>query len=261
MSPAKVGVFGIGISVTNYEQARDAIIAAARERRSFAVSSLAVHGLMESVRDPELARLVNQIDLVTPDGQPVRWAINILHGAGLKDRVCGPELTAMVCEAAAQQGIGVFCFGSTAQTCERFAAALRDRYPNIRIVGIQSDRFREATPEEDREDVRRINDSGAGIVLVGRGCPRQERWVATHRGRIDGAMMAVGAAFDFLAGNVKRAPVWMQRTGLEWLYRLAMEPRRLWRRYLITNGIFLFLLMREWVRRRVFGSFGGLETR
>ena len=242
MSARKVDVFGVGLSVTDYQDACNTIIAAAKERRSFAVSALAVHGLVEATANPELRDMINTIDLVTPDGQPVRWAMNLLHNAGLRERVCGSDLTWMVCREAARAEIGLYVFGSTRDTCERLVATLENSFPGIRIVGVQPDRFRDATAEEDEEDVRRINASGAGIVLVGRGCPRQERWVAMHRGRVHAAMLAVGAAFDYFAGNIKRPPRWMQRAGLEWSYRLLQEPRRLLGRYLVTNSKFLWRL-------------------
>ena len=260
MTPRKAAVFGVGISVTDYAAARDAIISAARERRSFAMSALAVHGLIEAVRDPALRQLVNQIDLVTPDGQPVRWALNLLHGTALRDRVYGPDLTALVCEAAAEQRIPIYIYGSTPETCERFVAELRRRYPSIAIAGVQPDRFRDASTQEDEEDIERINRSGAGIVLVGRGCPLQERWVAAHRNKIDAALMAVGAAFNFFAGNLMQAPKWMQRAGLEWAFRLALEPKRLWRRYTVTNSLFLCLLARDLLRKWFGRLLAGLAT-
>lgn len=235
----KVDLFGVGITVTDYDDATDRIIEAARGRESYAVSALAVHGLMEAVDDDSFGAQVNRIDLVTPDGQPVRWAMNTLHGTGLSDRVYGPDLTWRVIEAAAAEGIGIYLFGSTEETCQSFADAILHRYPEAVISGIQPDRFRDATPQEDLEDIARINSSGAGVVLVGRGCPRQERWVADHRGQVNAAMLAVGAAFDYGAGTLESPPDWMQRTGLQWLYRLAQEPGRLWRRYLITNSKFL----------------------
>ncbi|MEM9131019.1 MAG: WecB/TagA/CpsF family glycosyltransferase [Actinomycetota bacterium] len=236
----KVDLFGVGITVTTYDDATERIMAAARERRSYAVSALAVHGLMEAVDDDGFRRLVNNIDLVTPDGQPVRWAMNTLHGTALDDRVYGPDLTWHVIEAAAAEGIGIFLFGSTEETCELFVAEIKRRFPSAVIAGVQSDRFREPTPEEDEADIATINDSGAGVVLVGRGCPRQERWVATHQGKVNAAMLAVGAAFDYGAGTLSSPPAWMQRVGLQWLYRLLQEPGRLWRRYLITNSKFLY---------------------
>jgi exopolysaccharide biosynthesis WecB/TagA/CpsF family protein len=204
---------------------------------------------MMAVEDEDLRARVNRLDVVTPDGQPVRWALNALHAAGLRDRVYGPDLAGFVCGAAADAGVGVYLFGSTAATCRSMASELTRRYPGLQISGVQPDRFREATEAEDIADVERINGSGAGIVLVGRGCPRQERWVADHLGRVDAAMLAVGAAFDYFAGNLRRPPAWMQRAGLEWLYRLVQEPRRLFRRYVVYNTKFVAHFARALVRR------------
>ncbi|MDH3679843.1 MAG: WecB/TagA/CpsF family glycosyltransferase [Acidimicrobiia bacterium] len=235
----KVDLFGVGITVTDYDDATDRILEAARARTSYAVSALAVHGLMEAVDDEELRDQVNRIDLVTPDGQPVRWAMNALHHTGLTDRVYGPDLTWLVIEAAAKEGIGIYLFGSTEETCLAFAEEIVRRYPTVIISDIQPDRFRDATEIEDAADTARINKSRAGLVLVGRGCPRQERWVAAHRGRVNAAMLAVGAAFDYGAGTLGSPPPWVQRVGLQWLYRLVQEPSRLWRRYLVTNTKFV----------------------
>ena len=248
MDIGKVDVFGVGVSVTDYAQATAAIMEAAKARRTFAVTALATHGLVTAAEDESLLTLVNRIDLVAPDGQPVRWSMNILHGTGLRERVYGPDLTRMVCAAAAREGVGVYLFGSTPETCEAMVTNLRKAHPNLRIVGVQPDRFRDATPSEDEGDVARINGSGAGIVLVGRGCPRQERWVAEHRGRVSAAMLAVGAAFDYIAGNHPQPPAWMQRAGLEWAFRLSLEPRRLFRRYLVYNTKFVWRLGRAVVK-------------
>lgn len=257
----KLDLFGVGVSVTDYDAATAEILAAAAGRRSFGVSALATHGLMEAVRDPVLREQVNRLDLVTPDGQPVRWALNALHDAGLAERVYGPDLTGHVCAAAAREGVGVYLYGSTPETCAAFRAELERRYPGLHVVDVQPDRFREATEQEDASDVARINGSGAGIVLVGRGCPRQERWVADHLGRVDAAMLAVGAAFDYFAGNLRRPPAWMQRHGLEWLFRLVQEPRRLARRYLIYNSRFLIAFGQDLLRRRIRTSHDGSRRR
>ena len=207
---AKV-LFGVGISVTDYAAASAAILRGSRSKRSYAVSALATHGLTEAARHAEFGRQVNSIDLVTPDGQPVRWAMNLLHGTALSERVYGPDLVAAVCAAAAREEMSIYLFGSTEETCRIVADELPRRFPGLRIAGVQADRFREATSDEDAEDVRRIRESGADIVLVGRGCPRQERWVALHRGLVPAPMLAVGAAFDYIAGNLRRPPAWMQR--------------------------------------------------
>lgn len=247
----KVDVFGVGLSKTDYADATERIIAAGLNHQSFTMSALATHGLMEAVHDPAFLDVVNSLDLVTPDGQPVRWAMNLLHKAGLDDRVYGPDLTWKVCGAAADAGVGIYLFGSMPETCDRFVSAILAEWPHAIISDVQPDRFREATPEEDRADVERINNSGAGVVFVGRGCPRQERWVAAHKGRVNAAMMAVGAAFDYHAGQLKKPPPLMQKYGLEWLWRLGLEPKRLFRRYAVTNSQFVVALTKALARKSV----------
>lgn len=249
MDSSKVDVLGVAVSATDRDTAVADILEAARARRSCAVAALAVHGVVACLDDPDLARAVNRFDLVAPDGQPVRWAINALHGVGLPDKVAGPDLVDDLCRAAAREGIGVYFLGSTADTLHRMREALTRRHPGLVVSGLQPDRFREATATEDAADVARINASGAGIVLVGRGCPRQERWVASHHGHVHAAMLGVGAAFDYHAGTLRRAPGWMRRAGLEWVHRLAQEPRRLARRYLTTNVTFTWLVGRRLAAR------------
>lgn len=145
----------------------------------------------------------------------------------------------------------VYLFGSTPQTCDAFVQAIKAEWPHAIISDVQPDRFRDATPDEDAEDIARINDSGAGVVLVGRGCPRQEKWVGAHRGSVNAAMMAVGAAFDYHAGELRKPPPIMQKYGLEWLWRLGLEPKRLFRRYAVTNTQFCIEFSRALVSRRI----------
>lgn len=228
----------------DYDSASDLIIAYARENKSFGVSALAVHGLMESVYNAKLSRFINQIDLIVPDGQPVRWALNSFYDLGMKDRVYGPELTLRVLKKANQSALKVYLYGSTADTLQKLQEFIRTEFSKVEICGVHEDRFREATPEEDKEDIEKINASGAQIVLVGRGCPRQEFWVAQHKGKVNAVMMAVGAAFDFHAGTLKQAPRWMQNNGLEWLFRLFLEPKRLAKRYFITNTQFILAFLK-----------------
>ncbi len=246
----KLPVFGVGVNPTDYAAATLAIVEAARDHQPLSITALATHGLMTAVREPEFRQLVDDIDIVVPDGQPVRWALNHFHRAGLPDRVYGPKLALALCAEAERQGLSVFLFGSTEKTVRLLERELRRRYPALVLAGVQPDRFREATPEEDESDVSRINSSGAHIVLVGRGCPRQERWVSSHRGRIRAALVAVGAAFDYIGGTLPLPPPWMQAAGLEWLYRLWRDPRRLWRRYLRYNALFLVYSVRELARPR-----------
>ncbi len=244
-------LFGINYALVDYESASDIIIHYAKRRDSFGVSALAVHGLVTAVRDSAVGDRVKRINMVVPDGQPIRWALNSFYHTGLLDRVYGPTLTLHVLKKAGQEHLKVFLYGSTESTLTKFAAFIRNGYPGVELCGIHVDRFRDATPEEDAADILKINETGAHIVLVGRGCPRQEVWVADHLGHVHAAMMAVGAAFDFHAGTLKQAPAWMQDHGLEWFYRLLKEPGRLWKRYLVTNSIFIYLFFKhKWLRSK-----------
>lgn len=247
----QVSIFGVNYSVCDYESASQEIIDNAKQHRSYGVSALAVHGLMESFKDKSLMAQVNKLNLVVPDGQPVRWAMNAFHKTGLKERVYGPTLTLYVLKKANNNGLGVYLYGSKKETLDKLQDFIKREYPNVIISGVHIDRFREATEEEDLQDIKKINESGANIVLVGRGCPRQEKWVANHLGKINAAMMAVGAAFDFHAGTVEQAPAWMQRSGLEWLFRLTREPKRLWKRYLFTNSLFIYLFIKKSLKFKV----------
>lgn len=241
----KAKLFTPEYALVDYESASDIILKHASENKSFGVSALAVHGLMTSIDNIELGRVINNIDMIVPDGQPVRWALNSFYKSGLKDRVYGPTLTLHVLSKADKQGLSVYLYGSKEATLDKFTDFINRQYPGVKIAGVHVDRFREATAQEDLDDIKKINDSGAHIVLVGRGCPRQEFWVANHVGKINAAMMAVGAAFDFHAGTVKQAPMWMQNAGLEWFFRLYQEPKRLWRRYFVTNSQFIFLFFKH----------------
>lgn len=227
------------------EQAASVIVEKAVEKHSFGVAALATHGLMESFYDPQLGEKINRMELIVPDGQAVVWALNLLHGLNLQFKIPGPTLTLEVLRLANERSLSVFLYGSTLDTLLKFKHFINHEFPQVNLVGIHEDRFREASPAEDAADVKRINDSGAHIVLVGRGCPRQEHWVADHIGKINAAMLGVGAAFDYHAGKLNRAPMWIQKAGLEWFYRLIQEPRRLWRRYLLTNSQFIYQLIRH----------------
>ncbi len=237
--PPKFNLFGIEVSKTDYQEATDLLIKAAQEHRSMIVDHMPVHGLIEATSDPELKHKINQFDIVAPDGQPVRWALNRFHHTNLSDRVYGPELMLRLCEQASQKGIGVYLYGSQPMVLKSLEQNLLLQFPHLRIVGSESPPFRQLTPEEDQLTVDRINQSGAGLIFLGLGCPKQEHFAFDHRKKIQGVQLCVGAAFDFHAGTKKTAPQWMQRNGLEWLFRLFSEPGRLWQRYLKTNTIFM----------------------
>ncbi len=249
--PRQHDLLGVQISATNYEEATTAIITAAHCRRGAVVSLHPVHAIIECVRDRELMHKVNAFDLVAPDGQPVRWALNRLHDAKLEDRVYGPRLMLRVCEQAAREGVKIFLYGSTDEVLEKLQKNLQERFPELEIAGAVSPPYRALTDTEDAKIVRQINESGAGLVFLGLGCPKQDHFAADHRDQIQAVQLCVGAAFDFHAGNKKTAPEWMQRRGLEWLFRLVQEPGRLWRRYLLTNTMFVVLLAWALLRKNV----------
>lgn len=235
----KRNLLGVLVDVVDYEAATEQVVAAAVERRPFALTALAVHGVMTGVLDRAHNARLNSFDLVTPDGQPVRWGLNLLHSAGLTDRVYGPTLTLRVLARCAELGLPVYLYGSTEQTLSRLVPALERMFPALKLAGVEPSKFRAVQPGEDREIAERIRSSGARLVLVGLGCPRQEVFAHAMRPLLDMPLMAVGAAFDYHAGLLRNPPPWMQRVGLEWLWRLGLEPKRLWRRYVILNPAYL----------------------
>lgn len=248
----KKSVLGVMVDAVDYEAAVARIISAAEDRRPYAVSALAVHGVMTGVDDDEHRYRLNHFDLVTPDGQPVRWALNWLHRAGLKDRVYGPALTLKVCEAAADKGIALYLYGSRKYVLDLLVPKLKERFPSLRVVGAEPSKFRTISPDEKNDIVQRILSSGAGITLIGLGCPRQEMFAYEYRAAVAMPVIAVGAAFDYHAGLVTEPPQFLQRSGLQWLFRLCQEPSRLWRRYVLLNPRFMLgvLLQALQVRRR-----------
>lgn len=256
----KKNVIGILIDAVDYEASVEFILRAARERRPTAVSALAVHGVMTGVLDPAHKFRLNHFDLLAPDGQPVRWVLNWLHGVKLEDRVYGPNLTLKVCERAAAEGLPIYLYGSTAEMLAALRKSLRERFPGIRIAGSEASKFRRLTSEEKAEIAARIVRSGAAITFVGLGCPRQESFAYEFRDALSMPVLAVGAAFPFIAGHVAQAPVWMQDRGLEWLFRLCTEPKRLWRRYLYLNPAYLFLVALQASRLSRFATDGTLPV-
>jgi exopolysaccharide biosynthesis WecB/TagA/CpsF family protein len=197
---------------------------------------------MTGVFDREQKFRLNHFDLLVPDGQPVKWVLNLLHRAGVADRVYGPHLTVKVCARAAEEGLPVYFYGSTEKVLSSLRRNLETKFPGLIIAGMQPSKFRRLYPEEKVELAARIRASGAAITFVGLGCPRQETFTYEFRDHLQMPTLAVGAAFSFLAGITPQAPDWMQEAGLEWLFRLASEPRRLWRRYLFLNPAYVFLV-------------------
>jgi exopolysaccharide biosynthesis WecB/TagA/CpsF family protein len=235
-------LLGVRIDAVDYEGALHRILAAARAGTSLGVSALAVHGVMTGVLDAQQRWRINNLDLVTPDGQPVRWALNRLYKTGLPDQVHGAVLTAKLLPHLESERIAVYWYGTTPEILARLQAELQRRHPGLVVAGMEPSRFGTATPAELDAIAARITACGAQICFVGLGCPRQETFVAAMRDRLPMPALAVGAAFTYLSGELREPPAWMRRSGLEWAWRLALEPRRLWRRYLLLNPAYLGLL-------------------
>jgi len=248
----KKNLLGVLIDAVDYEAALQRIALAMREGRPLAASALAVHGVMTGYLAEDQRARLNQLDLVVPDGQPVRWALNLLHGTNLRDRVYGPTLMLKSCALAEQEALGIYLYGSTPDVLARLAHSLGQQFPKLVICGAEPSRFRHLSPDEKEALVARIRESGARMTFVGLGCPRQEVWAYEYREALAMPILAVGAAFDFHAGTLRQAPSWMQRRGLEWLYRLLAEPRRLWRRYVLLNPRYVALVAAQWFGLRRF---------
>ena len=246
----KRNLLGIMVDATTYDDVIDRVFDAATTATGLSVSATAVHGVMEGVHDPEHAARLNAFDILTPDGQPVRWALNWLHKTGLKDRVYGPELMLRCCARAAELGFPIYLYGSTYETLKPLQENLEARFPGLKVAGVSQSRFGTIGPDAQEEIASQIRASGAKIVFVGLGCPRQEIFTWAMRDQISLPMLAVGAAFDFHAGLAKEPPAWMQRWGLQWLHRLIGNPRRLWRRYLLLNPEYVWRVVRQKVGRR-----------
>jgi exopolysaccharide biosynthesis WecB/TagA/CpsF family protein len=241
IATSRQSVLGVRVSIVTCDCAVDSIIESAKNRQTLGVTALAVHGVMSAVHDSEYLYRVNHLELVTPDGQPVRWFLNVKYKARLKDRVYGPTLTLRVLERAEAEGIPVYFYGSTPQTVAALARSMTKRFPALRIAGAEASKFRRLEPREKVELVNRIHESGARILFVGLGCPRQEVFVYEFKDDLKMPLLAVGAAFDYHSGNLKEPPAILQRYGLQWLHRLLEEPRRLFYRYAVHNAEFLML--------------------
>jgi len=240
-------ILGMRVDGTTYAETARAIGDMAIADSGGMVCVASVHMVMEAFDAPDFQRIVNSADRVTPDGVPLVRALRMLGIPGA-ERVYGPALTPVVCELAEALDLSVGFYGGTPEVLESLTRALSERFPKLRIPFAYAPPFRPLTPSEDTAVVDAIDAAGVKILFVGLGCPKQERWMAAHRESLRCPMVGVGAAFDFIAGVKRQAPRWMQRLGLEWLFRLLAEPRRLWRRYLIGNPRFVYHFARELLR-------------
>jgi N-acetylglucosaminyldiphosphoundecaprenol N-acetyl-beta-D-mannosaminyltransferase len=241
----RVDVLGVGVSAIDMTMALDLIGRWVANGEHHYVCVTGVHGIMESQRDPHLRDVHNRSGLTTPDGMPLVWA-GRAAGAHRMDRVYGPDLMLALCEMASARGISSYFYGGRPGVADRLAGRLQARYPGLRVAGTFAPSFRELSTAEDDQVVGLINQARPDVVWVGLGTPKQELWMAAHAPRLDASVLiGVGAAFDIHAGLLPQAPRWMQRSGLEWAFRLGHEPRRLWRRYAYNNPRFVAGIARK----------------
>jgi N-acetylglucosaminyldiphosphoundecaprenol N-acetyl-beta-D-mannosaminyltransferase len=242
---ARVNVLGVGVSALSMKLALNTIGGWISQRQQHYVCVTGVHGVMESQRDPLLRRIHNAAGLVTPDGMPLVW-LSRLHGHGHVERVYGPDLLLALCERSLTTGYRHYFYGGAPGVPELLAERLQQRFPELHVAGTFSPPFRPLTTEEDEQIVAAINAAAPDIVWVGLSTPRQEHWMAAHIGRLRApVLIGVGAAFDFHSGRKRQAPRWIQHSGLEWLFRIMVEPRRLWRRYAVNNPLFVVLVAQQ----------------
>jgi len=254
-------ILGMKVSSTDYQHAASLIASWARQRLSKYVCVASVNNVMESYDSPAFRMLMNEADLVTPDGMPLVWGLKAL-GQKTATRVYGPDLTPVILETAERAGLKVGFYGGAPEVLPKLLSYVAARHPNLQVAYSFSPPFRPLTAEEDRTVVDEINKSGTSILFIGLNTPKQDYWMAAHKPQVSAVMVGVGAAFDFLSGSKPQAPRWMMRLGLEWLFRLVTEPRRLWKRYSKHNPRFVVLfgwqVLRHWLNGSAAYCRGGL---
>ena len=243
-------VIGFPVSVLSFERQVSTIIGWAQAHLSKVVCVSNVHMLMEGVWNPRFSEILVDADMLTPDGMPLVWMTSIMNQQP-QERVAGMELMMALCEQAQEKGLSVFFFGSDFQTLSTIRQKLFVDYPGLEVAGMHSPPFRNLSKEEGDAFVKEINNSGANLVFVSLGCPKQERWMYAHRDRISAAMVGLGGAFSVYTGHKRWAPAWIRKYGLEWLYRLFQEPKRLWKRYATTIPPFLWLALKQVIKVRL----------
>jgi len=240
-------IIKMDVDITSISDSRKKILDLVSEVKGAYVCVSNVHMCMEVFDDPYFAAVVNDADLVIPDGRPLSWAQKLL---GHKDaqQVRGQDIMNELCRISGEKSLNIGLYGgSSNDLLETVVVKLKTDYPDISITYMFSPPFRQLTDDEDAQVVNDINNANVNILFVGIGCPKQERWMAEHKGKVNCVMLGVGAAYDFIAGSKKHAPRWMQKIGLEWFYRLCTEPKRLWKRYLKHNPRFVYYFMQQWL--------------
>jgi N-acetylglucosaminyldiphosphoundecaprenol N-acetyl-beta-D-mannosaminyltransferase len=243
-------VLGARIDAISWDEAVERIYAWSERREYRYVCICNVHSVVTAAHDPQFRLVINEADLATPDGAPIAWSLRHF-GFREQQRINGPDLMWRYLRKAEQNGQSVYFYGSTEHVLRKLRESMAIHFPHLQIAGTYAPPFYAPTIQEDQDEVDAINHSGAHIVFVGLGCPKQEKWMAEHCGRINAVLVGVGAAFDYHSGMIKRAPSWFQDHGLEWLHRLYSEPRRLFKRYLVTNSLFIYGITRQLFSNRL----------
>ncbi|MEI8168699.1 MAG: WecB/TagA/CpsF family glycosyltransferase [Rhodoferax sp.] len=243
-------VLGAFIDTLSWDETTAKIVSWGSAHESRYVCACNVHSVVTTTTDPEFKAAVNFSDMSLPDGAPIAWACRRL-GFPTQERINGPDLMWRYLREAERLGQSVYFYGSTEYILNKLRSSLKVSFPDLVVVGMRSPKFGVLSLSEDEADICSINDSGANVLFVGLGCPKQEKWMAAHRGRVQAVMIGVGAAFDFHSGSIHRAPRWMQQNGLEWIHRLYSEPRRLFKRYLSTNTKFMIGISRQLISMRL----------
>ncbi|MBD2260604.1 WecB/TagA/CpsF family glycosyltransferase [Pseudanabaena sp. FACHB-2040] len=242
--PCQENVLGFPVSALPFEAQIDLIFDWAREHSSRFVCVSNVHMLMEARWNEPFSKVLLNADLITPDGMPLVWMLNLIRGY-CHDRVAGMDIFLAVCQRASAEKVPIFFLGTDASTLDLMRQRLQREFPNLEIADMQPLPFRPLTEQEDREIIQQINDSGAGILFLALGCPKQETWMHQHKGKVQAVMIGLGGVFPIYAGVLQLAPDWVRESGLEWLFRLTQEPTRLWKRYASTIPPFVFLSLKQ----------------
>jgi N-acetylglucosaminyldiphosphoundecaprenol N-acetyl-beta-D-mannosaminyltransferase len=244
----KMQVLNFPISIGKYQDYIEYIIDSAVTGTSQYIYIANVHMVVEAFWNKSFSEKVRRASVVTPDGKPLTWALRLLHGIK-QDRVAGMDVFPALLKKSEHMQLPVYIYGGSDSLLFRTREYLKTHYPDLVINGFYSPPFRELTEEEEVRAIEQINLSGAKLVFVVLGCPKQEQWMASMAGKVNAVMIGIGGALPVLVGMQKRAPKWMQNAGLEWLFRLYLEPKRLFKRYAVTNSVFLYLLSKELVKK------------
>ena len=251
----RVKVLKTSITTGSYQEFTQNILKLAEEKKSSYVCFANVHMTVEAHKDAAFNRLLDEADMVTPDGAPLSVAMRLLYGFK-QDRVAGMDMFPTLIQEADKHGKSIYLYGGTQKVLDAIIDRAEKEHPGLKIAGAYSPPFRKLSEEEQTDIINMINDAKPDLVFVALGCPKQEKWVAAHKGKIRACLLAVGGAFPVYAELQERAPAWMQKYSLEWFHRLMKEPRRLFKRYFVTNSIFLALFLKSFIF-----SFGGISTR